>query len=104
MLPGVQYRIGDGNDSWTDWRRFATGPYSRPDFVRKGDSVVGMGEGVGAVFADLGLSNGVSAGRLRAEAEAAARQRRAEAEEAARRLRTELGEQHAAAAEAAAAS
>lgn len=65
------YRIGDANsDSWSDqWFHFTTGPYERSEFYRKGESIESVsGEGVAAVYADLGVYNGLSVNRLLHEA------------------------------------
>jgi len=62
------YRIGDGGDSWSEWYPFKSPPYTRDNFRRVGDDTDSTeGEGVGCVFADLGLSNGLSTERIKAE-------------------------------------
>jgi hypothetical protein len=64
-----KYRIGDGSDDkWSVWYEFTNGPYSRSDFVRKGDSNPASADGVAAVYADLGVFNGLSMDRLKKEA------------------------------------
>jgi hypothetical protein len=69
LLEGLQlkteytYRIATSTGLWTDDFHFTTGPYERQDFVRRGDSG-GVGGAVVAVFADLGLYNGLSTSRL----------------------------------------
>jgi acid phosphatase type 7 len=58
------YRIGDGDINWSDWMSFATGPFDRPNFQRRGDTSSSGGHAVAAVYADLGLFNGLSTSRL----------------------------------------
>jgi acid phosphatase type 7 len=72
MLDGLtpsakyHYRVGDGEDSWSEWYPFQSPPYLRDDFGRVGDDST-KGEGVGCVFADLGISNGLSTERIKTE-------------------------------------
>lgn len=70
LIPSAEYlyRIGDGEDNWSEWYPFKSGPYARDDFRRVGDdSLNTYGEGVGCVFADLGLFNGLSTERIKTE-------------------------------------
>jgi hypothetical protein len=63
-----KYRIQTSTGVWTnDYFYFTTGPYGREDFVRRGDSSDGHTTAAGAVvavYADLGLYNGLSTSRL----------------------------------------
>lgn len=73
LVPGASYmyRVGDRtDDSWSKWYSFINGPYSRDDFVRKGEALSSTvaANGVAAVYADLGVYNGLSVSRLQHEA------------------------------------
>lgn len=66
LLPTSKYmyRIGDGDANWSDWMPFATGPFDRPNFQRRGDTSNTPGRAVAAIYADMGLFNGLSTTRL----------------------------------------